>query len=445
MNLTIGDIEKILSSYSKFPDKQARIRTFAIDSRKVKSGDVFVAIQGQNTDGHKYVNDALHKGALVAIIEKGSCTNCIYVPQTINALGKLARSFAQENNFKVIGITGSIGKTTTKQAACSVLNSGFKVGGSIGNMNTEIGLPLSVLSAPGNTDMLVLEMGARNQGDINYLCNIVKIEMGVITRIAPVHLENFKTIDNIIKTKCEIIDNLNTSGVGLLNSDDTKLKELGKKFKNIEYFGCEAQNVQSIKYNSQGTEIDIKGEGHYFIPILGETGLYAMLAAIKIGQIYGLDYSQIKSGLEQTVNSPGRLKLEKIGNLLVIDDSYNSNPVALSSALKLSKKFKANRYIAVLGDMKELGEEENYYHILSGIEVGNMKFDYLIAVGEKADLFQQGAVKSGITEDKIYTSPDWEHGYQQLKQIIQPEDLVLIKASRAVQLDKLVSALKGGK
>lgn len=442
MALKIFELENILKKTSGVQNKNFEIRCFSTDSRKIERGDVFVAIKGERTDGHMYIDNAFERGAVLAISEKKLGDRVLTVHNCIESLGTLARSFIDKNNFKIIGITGSIGKTTAKDVIVSVLKTEFNVSGSIGNMNTEIGLPLSILNADDNSDFLVLEMGARHRGDINYLCSIAPLEIAVITYIAPVHLEIFKSMDEILESKKEIIDNLPENGIAVLNGDDRRLNELGKTLHvNIVYYGLASQNVTTYQFSKKGTMISFQ-DYDVFIPILGKSGLYAALAAIAVGEIAGVSKENIRNGLAAAQNPHGRLNLIKLGDINIIDDSYNSNPVALTNSLELTQIFKHSRLICVLGDMKELGDQSAYYHLLSGIEVANLEFAFLIAVGEMSMYFKEGALKGGMEERKIFEVQDWKEAEKILRELLLPNDIVLIKGSRTLELDKIIDKLK---
>jgi len=440
MSLTINEIQSIIAC--KDIDNNDQVSRFSIDSRNISKGDVFIAIKGERTDGHLYVEDVLKKGAVLAIVEnekfKSDNINIIKVDDCVEALGKLANYYIKKNKFKVIGITGSIGKTTTKDAIAAVLSSKFTVSKSIGNYNTEIGLPLSVLNANQDSEYLILEMGARKIGDIKYLCNIAPLDIAVITQIAPVHLEIFKSMEGIIKAKSEIIENIKE--VAFLNGDDINLKKIGERFGKIIYFGCKEQEVEKVVYNEKGTYVEFK-DYTISIPLPGKGGLYALLCAKKIAEHIGIDKKIIKKTLKEFKSPERRIKIINKGDLIIIDDSYNSSPVALSSAFNISKKIKARRYIAVLGDMKELGEDTEYYHKFAGLEVYNMEFDLLFCVGEYCEYIKTGAVNAGMEKNKIKTGHLWEDIYPFLESILLKGDLVLVKGSRAISLDKLVKKI----
>lgn len=423
-------------------DSKTKTDGFSIDSRKVRKGQIFVALKGERTDGHKYFKEALENGALAIMCEKAVNGPYLLVKDCVKALGQLAFDRISHSKVKIIGVTGSLGKTTTKQAIKSALKSAFNIESSEGNMNTEIGLPITVLNTPNDPDIFVLEMAARKTGDIEYLSKISPPDISVITQIAPVHLEIFGSMGNILKTKLEIALNTKNGGVVLLNGDDQKLSKIGKfPGKVIDYFGVNHQRVKDIRYSKKETSFIVQGH-RVTVKVPAKAGLYAGLASIKVGQILGIDISEIAQGLSSMVLPPNRFDLFQFSGKTIIDDSYNSNPVALEATFDyVSQCFSGNK-IAVIGDMKELGKDSKRYHVVAGSQAAEKGFSEIIAVGNYAK-----EVCKGFKEKypKIcHDVENWEEALSTLEKIIDKSDVVLLKGSRAIELDKLANILKNG-
>ncbi|MBN1151225.1 UDP-N-acetylmuramoyl-tripeptide--D-alanyl-D-alanine ligase [candidate division WOR-3 bacterium] len=415
---------------------------FSTDSRIVGKGQIFVAIKGEKTDGHKYFKEALENGALAVMCEKKLNGPSLTVKNCVEAMGQLAFDRLSRSKAKIVGVTGSLGKTTAKEAIKSALGSALKVESSEGNMNTEIGLPLTILNKERDPDIFVLEMAARKIGDIEYLCEIAQPDISVVTQIAPVHLEIFGSMENITKAKLEIALKTKNGGFVVLNGDDKELSKF-KKFegKTVHYFGIEHQSVKDIRYSKEETSFTVQNH-RVTVRVPAKVGLYAGLASLKVGQILGLEISELARGLSSMVMPPNRFGLFLVSGKTIIDDSYNSSPVALEAVMDYTSRYFTGKKIAVLGDMKELGEDSPRYHFEAGSKAAKKGFAEVIAVGDYAkDLCQGFNEKSS---KNCHEAQNWKEALSILEKIIDKGDVILIKGSRVMELDKLALALKNG-
>lgn len=415
---------------------------FSVDSRNIRRGEIFVAIKGEKTDGHFFVDEALKKGAVAVMCEKKIGGPSILVHDCIEAIGKLARDRVEVSGAKVIGVTGSLGKTTTKEAIKAVLETDFQVVANEGNLNTEIGLPMTVLNNVKKAEIFILEMGARKKGDITRLCKIAEPDIAVVTKIAPVHLEIFGSLKNIIETKLEILENLGPGGLAVLNGDDDELAELKiTRIRDVIYFGIRSQNITHILYGKSETKFRIENQD-FIVNVPSQSGLYAALAAIKVGSLLGVEMLRMAENIASMKLPPNRLETFEIDGVVFINDSYNSNPAALESALEYVSWAYEGRKIAVIGDMKELGNESGLFHEQAGASASKKGFSEIIAVGVYAKNVKEGFKNNAKTN--FHEAENWRQALEVLNNIMKKGDVVLIKGSRAMELDMISKSLKNG-
>ncbi len=444
MEIELGYLAKLTGGKIENISEKIQVKGFSSDSRKIIKNNIFVALKGEKTDGHLHAAQALKNGASAVLCEKKIQGPIVLVPDCIKAIGILASAKITLSGAKVIGVTGSIGKTTTKEAIRSVLSAGFTVTASEGNMNTEIGMPLTILNTGSEADFFVLEMGARKKGDIKNLCSIAKPDIAILTRIAPVHLEIFGSLDSIADSKFEIIENLKENGKAFVNGDDEEItKRIGEYGTKIQQFGVRHQKVTNIIWGKTKTNF-IAENIEFCVSPPGESGLYAALAALKTGLFFGLEAREISRGISEMKLPPNRLDVFESRGITVIDDSYNSSPVALESAMKYVSKSFEGRKVAVIGDMKELGKESGQFHEKAGSNAVKLGFSEIIAVGDYSNFVLKGA-KEKVSKSLICREAvDWEQAFQALIDDVREGDVVLIKGSRAMELDKIADALKSG-
>lgn len=421
------------------------------DTRTLAEGSLFVAIRGENFDGHKFIGEAFRKGARVVISEEeypaGEDTAVIVVEDTVKALGELAKNYIKTFDITVIGITGSVGKTTTKEMIAQVLSTQYNVHKTMGNFNNHIGLPLSVLNLNRDHSVAVFEMGMNALGEIDYLSKIIQPDIGVITNIGISHIEKLGSRQNILRAKLEIINGMKENGVLILNGDDELLSGLEGLLPmpvtfyginencNVQGYGIESMGEKGVRFtvNIRNRDVDI------FLPVPGIHNVSDALAAIACAVELGITDENIQKGLMQYSNEKMRLNIIEYGNVKVINDAYNAAPSSAIAALSVLREIAGSRRsIAVLGDMLELGEYSGEAHRNVGARVAHEKINYLVAIGQLAKDYVLGAIEAGMDKNNIIHFPDPESAINSLKELIEPNDVVLFKGSRGMHLDRII-------
>ena len=428
---------------------------FNIDSRLTEPGELFFAITADR-NGHDFVPSALQRGASGAVISQNVTVGdtgfaLIKVSDTLDALQKLAAKVLREHSLKVVGITGSIGKTTTKEFTSCLLSKKFNVLKSEGNYNNHLGVPLTLLKLREDHEVAVLEMAMSNPGEITTLTRIAPPDIAVITNINPVHLQFFKSIEEIALAKKEILDGAKKDGTAVLNGDDELVLKIAADWKRRRIlFGlsdkCDirAQNVRKGGWNGLSFDL-IYGEkkAKTSIPFFYESVLYNFLTAAAAGYALALPLESLLSQVENLKPLPMRgVHLCLRQNIHLVDDSYNSNPAALESALKSLAELPAQRKIAVLGDMLELGEKEAQFHFRAGEQVAETRWDILMAAGPLSAHMVEGASSAGMKKELIFHFPDSEAAAKEIWSIVKEGDLILVKGSRGMNMDKVIDELR---
>ena len=410
------------------------------DTRKLAAGQLFVALQGAR-DGHDFIPTALQNGAAAVL-----CTHCdgdypaIVVPDTRIALGDIARGERQHRNVKVVGITGSVGKSTTKEMVATVLGSTYRVSKTPVNHNNDIGLPMAVLGMEEDTQIAVLEMGMNHFGEIAYLSGIAKPDVAVIVNIGTMHIEHLGSMEGILQAKLEILEGMGTDGRIILNGDDSLLWNQRNSLNNALYFGVE--NVDcSVKADHIRNENGllcfdvISGESAFTIklPLEGAHYVSDALAAVSVGLQMGVSAENICNSLLAFQNMEGRQEILQTEGFTIIKDCYNAGPESMAAALSVLKS-KTGRRIAVLGDMLELGvctQAEHYRVGRLAAECADMLFAY----GPNSSRMLNGAITGGMPETRVGAYEDREKLVMMLKQVAKPGDVLLFKGSRGMQMD----------
>jgi UDP-N-acetylmuramoyl-tripeptide--D-alanyl-D-alanine ligase len=414
-----------------------------IDSRKIREGELFIALKGSRFDGHDFLRQALEKGsgAVVGLpeIEPIKDKTIIRVSDTLKALQDIAHFIRVKKDIPVIAVTGSNGKTTTKELTASILGTQYRVLKNAGNLNNHIGLPFTLTEMAEEDQIVVLEMGASAPGEIRELCNIAVPNYGVFTNIGYAHLEGFKDIRTVRKTKLEILEAVR---VAVVNADDLFLME------GIQDAGFKGAVVRyGIKNRAEvrATDITLHERGSDFRLHLGEDvsmevnpkisgmfNIYNLLAAASIGYLFEIDPSRIKRAIDSFTGVPMRLEVKEIDGIRVINDVYNANPASMEEALKELVRVKRGRIIAVLGDMLELGTYEGEAHKRLGRLLSALAIDILIAVGTRM------AVAASEFQGKGYPVQNAEEAGRLLREILRRGDTVLIKGSRGMRMEKVL-------
>ena len=427
--------------------------SFSIDSRTSSPGSLFFALIAER-DGHLFIQDALRNGSAGAVISQDippvDKAFFLYVKDTTLALQNLAHKVLEDSTCQVVGITGSIGKTTTKEFTSLLLAEKYKVLKSLGNFNNHLGVPLSLLNLSEEHEIAVLEMGMSHKGEIRDLTRIASPDVAVITNIKPVHLEFFENIDSIALAKQEILLGSKPDGIAVLNAEDPLVLNIAKEWKGRKIlFGlsdrCDVRALKLTKLGLEGIAFQLvygEDSAEVQLPFLYDSYLENFLAAAGVAYAYSVPLKNILDGLENLEPFTQRGVHHRLeGDVHLIDDSYNSNPAALDTALKSLAASPSQRKIAVLGDMLELGNQEKEFHRQAGQAVAKYGWDLLITVGPLSRYTAEGALQEGLPPKNIITFDSANEAADKIKNILERGDLILIKGSRGMTMETIVKVL----
>jgi UDP-N-acetylmuramoyl-tripeptide--D-alanyl-D-alanine ligase len=432
----------------------------SIDSRNVDEGSLFVAIPGDRFDGHQFVAEAVVKGAQAAVIgkEKKQAADqevlnraaVVLVEDTKRALRDLASWYRGKFDIPTVAVTGTNGKTTTKDMIAEVLSSRYRVHRSPQSYNNLVGVPLTLFQLNSHSEALVLELGMSSPNEIGILTRAANPDLGVITNIGPAHLESMGSVERIAQAKFELLENMVSPKTLILNADDPILaKRINQKKKDeqIVSFGIENQA------DFAADRIELNGDGHIrfrlnndltvSLRLLGMHNVYNALAAFAVGRLKEVDPQKIRQSLEKYNPSHLRMELVRIGNIRVINDSYNANPISMEKALETLRSIKTTgRKIAVLGDMLELGEKATDFHLEVGRKAAQSGIDLLVVVGELAGFIGQGAREAGMSSNQVLNFDNNEQVSFYLLENLRDGDLLLVKGSRKMKTEEVALSLK---
>lgn len=430
------------------------VSSVTIDSRKVVKGSLFIAIKGARVDGHDLIPQTMESGALCALSERdlGDVPfPYILVDSCRQALKDLAEHYRRSLDIRVVGISGSVGKTSTKEMIASVLSQRYQVLKTEGNFNNEVGLPLTVFRIREEHEVAVLEMGISDFGEMTRLARIARPDICVITNIGCAHLEQLKDRDGILKAKTEMFAFMNPNGQILLNGDDDKLRTYTPE-NGLQpvYFGlgehCSFRAEQVVDQGLRGTDAefvtpDSRFSAHISIP--GSHMVHNAMAGIAVGRLLGLTDSEIRAGIEALVPLAGRNHLIETDTFVIIDDCYNANPASMKASLDVLAKADT-RTAAILGDMGELGDNWKALHREVGRYAAELGIQILICIGEMAKEIAAAAREAGATEVCHYA--DKQGFFAELDRLLKPGDSILVKASHMMEFPEIVERLqaKGG-
>lgn len=433
-----------------FSEKNPKINDITTDSRLAKKGSLFAALAGERTDGHRFIASAVKNGAVAVLCEKKpeiSEVPYILTDSVLKALQDIAAYILEKSNIPVVGIGGSVGKTSTKEAISSVLAQKYKVLKTEGNFNNELGLPLTVFKIDPSDEIAVLEMGICDFNEMSVLASIARPDICVLTNIGDCHLENLKDRNGVFKAKTEMFDYMKDGGRAVLNGDDdylSKVKELrGSK---PVFFGLKDTNdifadniiIDGIK----GTYFDLHtpiGSSNVYIPKPGEHMVYNALAAAAVGLLMGFSLEEISRGIEEQTSVEGRFNIIEGNGLTIIEDCYNANPMSMKESLYALSKA-APRRVAVLGDMGELGKNAAELHAQVGKHISELDIELLVCIGELSENIAFEAKKNKKIE--IACLKDIDLFLDCMKGIVKKGDTVLVKASHFMHFEKIVEALR---
>jgi UDP-N-acetylmuramoyl-tripeptide--D-alanyl-D-alanine ligase len=446
MKLPFSRIAEFLAATGDF-DAHSVALGYSIDSRTVQPGDLFFAVKGDRFDGHDFAEQALSAGASGAVVRKdqwpryASHKGLLAVDDTLAALQTLATAVRKLWGKTAIAVTGSMGKTTTKETMAHLLSVRHQVHRTKGNFNNHFGLPLGMLTLEPEYDLSVIEMGMSHAGEIAALARIAQPNEGVVTIVAPVHLEYFDSIAGIARAKYELIEALPSGGTAVLNADDEYVSQFGRDFKGkVILFGLKstadvrAENIAVL--GAEGARFDLVCHGvrqPVHSPLLGQHNVYNVLAAAAVAIEHGVTASEVAQALPSLQTADKRGQVVQLGNITVINDCYNSSPKALMAAVDTLAAMPARRRIVVAGEMLELGAAGEQLHRDCGRHIAEKKLDFLLGVRGQAKAMVDAAAGAGMKADFVATP---EEAGAWLARETRPGDAVLLKASRGVKLEK---------
>lgn len=459
MKLTLEQIATWMHAVSN-AEIQAVATGYSIDSRTIAAGDLFFAVKGEHLDGHEFVSSTLGRGAVAAVVEAERIAHfpkdfpLLGVDDTLKALQMLAAAVRNHWGKPLIGVTGSAGKTTTKELVATVLSSKYKVLKSQGNLNNHFGLPLQLLKLEAEHDIAVIEMGMNHPGEITALAKLARPNAGVVTCVAPVHLEFFKSIAEIAKAKKELVDVLPEHGTAILNADDDYVSRFGADYKGrVVTFGINVPaDVRAYHVQSAGTAgskfevVTREGRFEAELPLIGTHNVYNALAAVATGCVFDVDAQQAVATLSRVSATDKRGEVMDVAGTTVINDCYNSNPKALESMIDALAAMPASgRRIVIAGEMLELGTQTEALHRRSGQHAARRNVDIVIGVRGNARFIAEG-IREIALQTKSKTRAEFmatpEDAGEWLAREARPGDVVLLKASRGVKLERALDTWK---
>lgn len=472
--LTLADALEALTNFR--PVATTVITEAVIDSRQVIPGSLFVAIPGEKVDGHDFIEEAFRRGASFALIQRDTVADssfrtidlrnvlsiesfpredlippmCLRVENTVTALQQIARYWRRKLDLRVVGITGSVGKSTTKEMVFEVLSTRYRTLKSPGNLNNEIGLPLTMLRLSAGHQRAVFEMGFYVPGEIAFLCDIAMPQIGVVTNIGTVHAERAGSQEAIARGKAELVQALPPApeGVAILNFDDPWVRQMEEKTKaRVFFYGLSreadlwADNVVGLGLEGIRFRLHYQGETlHVRIPLIGRHSVHTALRAAAVGLVEGMNWQEILEGLNQGHTQLRLAAVRSQTGALLLDDTYNASPESMLAALNLLDEL-GGRKVAVLGDMLELGPYERGGHEMVGLRAAQVA-NVLLTLGERAHLIAEAARRAGMKKSLVLEFNEFETLIDWLKVNLTKEDAVLIKGSHGLHMDRITSLLE---
>lgn len=450
MEMTFNEMLNAIDGEVIIKSEDVSFNKLCIDTRKIEKNNVFLAIKGANFNGNDFALKALEAGASIVIIDEVKFNlneienkgTIVKVKNTREALLNLAKFYRKKLGLKVVGVTGSTGKTSTKDLIAALLSHKYKVFKTKGNFNNDIGLPLMILELTSKDDVAVLEMGMSSLGEIELLADVARPDIAVITNIGLSHIENLKTQENILKAKMEISTFFNKENTLIINAEDKLLKNVYSNRFKVEKIGYNHEYdvyASNIILKEEETEFLAHAFGEeavFNLPMAGKHNVLNTMLAIEVANCLNVSFEEMIKGLENLEATSMRLQVIKKEGLIIINDCYNASPDSMKSSLDVLSAYKDYRKVAILGDMYELGEESEKAHFEVG-EYAKDKLDILIVIGRYIKNF-----KDGFNNDNIIMYKTKEECIKELKNIVKLNDVVLIKASRGVKLEDVVKKLE---
>jgi UDP-N-acetylmuramoyl-tripeptide--D-alanyl-D-alanine ligase len=465
VSLTVQEVIEATGGTLLQGESEAFFKGFSTDTRTIEAGDLFVALKGERFDGHAFALEAMRKKAGGVLLEEGAGRALhwngdrpgivIAVRDTLKALGDLARQTRRKYRTPVIALTGSNGKTTTKEMISACLSTTLPVLKTQGNLNNLIGLPLTLLKLTGTEKAAVLEMGMNVPGEIRRLTEIAEPDVGLITNIQQAHLEGIGSLERLTEEKGQLFRKMNQSGTILVNRDEPRIVGLAEAFpgKKITFGmkGGAAVAARDVRLDgSKGTSFRLVHEGKEWemtLPLLGRHFVPHALAAIAAAGVFGIEFEKIRESLRGFQPYPMRMEVRFLeGGITLINDAYNANPNSMAAALETLAESKGKgRAIAVLGDMLELGSVSEEAHRRLGERVGELSIDFLICLGEEASLVVESAIRKGLTRERARALRDHAEAVSLLNQIARAGDWILVKGSRRMGMERIAETVRKGR
>lgn len=433
------------------PEQCQRVTVTGIqhDSRNVRSGDLFVALAGERVDGHDYLDKARQAGAVAALVSRPVEDDLpqILVEDTLLAYGAIAKAYRRELNVPVVAITGSVGKTTTKEMIACVLSGKYQISKTQGNHNNNLGLPITIMEMPEDTEIAVLELGMNHFGEMSYLTSIAQPDVVVITNIGTMHIEHLGTREGILKAKLEIMEGIRKDGVAVFNGDEPLLWNLREGTHRRVYFGIENDRcdvvAEEIRQMDGGMYFTVRGMGQRFqiyVPQEGRHSVYNALAAVTVGLLQKISPETIQYQLGLFHNTGMRQKIYEEQGYTIIEDCYNAGPESMEAALHvLAERACEGKRIAVLGDMLELGSRSQAEHYRVG-RLAAVAADRILAYGDHSQRVITGAVTGGMSIKNAVHYEDQYEMAEALKHLAKPGDVILFKGSRGMKMEQVLQA-----
>ncbi len=440
------------------------ITSIVTDSREAEPGSLFVAIKGERFDGHDYIAQAIKNGAAAVIADRipeglddEATSRILLAKNTVEALGRVAAAYKAKIKPKTVAVTGSVGKTTTKEFVYAVAASKHIAHKTTGNFNNEIGMPLSVLDMPETTQVCVLEMGMSGLGEISRMTATAKPDIALVTNIGNSHIENLGSRENICRAKLEIVEGVPENGHVILNADEPMLfAQKGKISQNLIFVSLKNPQADyralNIREYEDSTEFDLVAGRRVVtnvrIPTIGIHNVYDATYAFVVGILLGMDDDEIKRGLMSFKNTGMRQNIYECGGVTIIEDCYNAGPESMKAAVEVLARIAEKngcRSVAVLGDMLELGDYSKKLHVDVGALVAQRGISNLVTFGHEAENIALGAINNALKAEKISVNTDTDHpeaAARTVFSLVKPGDAVLFKASRAVRLERVIEELK---
>lgn len=449
--LTLAEVVNVTGAESN-SDAEIFFEDVITDSRKVTGGELFVALKGENFNGESFAKEAIKKGAAAVMVSKTAKRLpddvVLKVDDTLTAYQQIAEAWRERFDIPIVAVTGSNGKTTTKDLTAAALNGLGHVQKTSGNFNNEIGVPMTLLELNDKHNAAVVEIGMRGLGQIESLAKVVKPTIGIVTNVSETHIELLGSIENIARAKGELVEAIKSGGTIILNADNkhtAEMRTLAGAGVKVMTYGLENPadvTAKDVLIGSVSTEFTLGYRGEDFdfeIPMLGRHNVSNALAAIAAGLTLGLTVEEIQRGISTLTTTKMRFEVIRRDGLTIVNDAYNASPASMRVAIKTASEIYSGRLIAVLGDMLELGDISEAVHREIGAELVENKFDTLITLGELGKFIAAGARDAGLKN--VYTFDTHEDAAKKIIELVRDGDTILFKASHVMHMEKIIELI----